>query len=547
MTYYTCVLFSNRLSEICHWKILLLEAGGEETQIADVPAYLTYAQSATSPILWPYWTQPEPRTCGGAPCFWRGGKVLGGTSTINTLQYARGFKQDYDNWHSLGNYGWNWSSVLYYFKKSENNLDPIYAEDIKYHSIGGYQDVQTFPYQDKNIYSVLRAYRELGYNNTDYNGPHSTGIFLLQGTARDGIRQSTNNAFLKTVRRHRKNLHIVTGIRVTKLIIDDSKRVTGVEYVMDSDRAQRGKVFADKEVILSAGALASPQILMLSGIGPQETLNSLGIKVIKNCKVGYNLMNHPISIGVTVNLTRSSTVPRSKEEWLSDIRQYEKTHDGPLSAAGILQLSGYIPSSDATDDYPDLKFEFAFSGAGNDIADLPASYYSRITVLPSYVRPKSRGFFTIKSTDPFDPPLVYPKLLENPADRKPLIEGNLFALKLANTKAFKESGFVLDTTKIEGCESETFGTYQYFNCVLDKYVGAARHIVGTCRMGNSSDPQAVVDPELRVYGVRNLRVVDASIMPVIPSANTNAPTIMIGEKASDLIKTAHKLTIRQLL
>ena len=543
MKSYACVLFSNRLSEICHWKILLLEAGGEETQVADVPAYKTYAQSNASPILWPYWTQPEPRTCGGTPCFWPGGKVLGGTSTINTLHYARGFKQDYDNWHSLGNYGWKWSSVLCYFKKSENNLNPIYAEDKKYHSIGGYLDVQTFPYQDKNIYSVLRAYKELGYNNTDYNGPHPTGVFLVQGTVKDGIRQSTNNAFLKTVRRHRKNLHIVTGIRVTKLIIDDNKRVTGVEYVLDGDRAQKGKVFADKEVILSAGALASPQILMLSGIGPQETLNSLGIKVIKNSRVGYNLMNHPTSTGVTVNLTRSSTEPRSKEQWLSDIRQYEKKHDGPLSATGISQLSGYIPSSDATDDYPDLKFGFSFSDVSTEGADIPASYYSRITIGPYHVRPKSRGFFTINSTDPFDPPLIYPNLLENPQDRKPLIEGNLFALKIANTKAFKESGFVLDTTKMQGCELETFGTYQYFNCVLDKYVGAAHHMVGTCKMGNSSDPQAVVDPELRVYGVRNLRVVDASIMPVIPSANTNAPTIMIGEKASDLIKMAHNVIV----
>jgi choline dehydrogenase-like flavoprotein len=211
-----------------------------------------------------------------------------------------------------------------------------------------------------------------------------------------------------------------------------------------------------------------------------------------------------------------------------------------LSATGISQLSGYIPSSDATDDYPDLKFGFSFSDVSTEGADIPASYYSRITVGPYHVRPKSRGFFTINSTDPFQPPLVYPNLLENPEDKKPLIEGHLFALKLANTTAFKEGGFVLDTTKMQGCELETFGTYQYFDCVLDKYVSAAHHIVGTCKMGNSSDPEAVVDPELRVYGVRNLRVVDASIMPVIPSANTNAPTIMIGEKASDLIKKAHK-------
>ena len=467
MTSYECLLFSNRLSEICHWKILLLEAGGEETQFADVPAYKTYAQSKASPILWPHWTQPEPRTCRGKPCFWPGGKVLGGTSTINTLLYARGFKQDYDNWQSLGNYGWNWSSVLHYFKKSENNLDTKNSIDIKYHSIGGYLNVQTFPYQDKNINSVLNAYKELGYNNTDYNGPHPTGISLVQGTVKDGVRQSTNNAFLKTVCRHRKNLHIVTGIRVTKLIIDDNKRVTGVEYVLDCDHAQKGNVFADKEVILSAGALASPQILMLSGIGPQETLKRLGIKVIKNSRVGYNLMNHPTSVGVTFKLTRSCTMPRNKEEWLSDIRQYETTNDGPLSSPGISQLSGYIPSSYATDDYPDLKFGFSFDDASTECAQFPASYYSKFAVESYLVRLKSRGFFTINSTEPFDPPLVYPNLLENPEDRNSLIEGHLFALKLANTTAFKESGFVLDTTKMQCCELETFGTYQYSNCAFE--------------------------------------------------------------------------------
>jgi choline dehydrogenase-like flavoprotein len=521
-----------------HWRILLLEAGGEETQIDGVPAYKTYSQSDRSPILWPHWTQPEPRTCGGTPCFWPGGKVLGGTSTINTLIYARGFKKDYDNWYSLGNYGWNWEAVLRYFKKSENNLDPVYSQDTRYHSTGGYLGIQTFPYRDRNTYTVLDAYKELGYNNTDYNGPQPTGIFLMQGTVRNGVRQSTNTAFLNPIR-HRKNLHIITGVRVTKLIIDGYRRVKGVEYVPDADRARKGKVFADKEVILSAGALSSPQILMLSGIGPKETLNNLGIKVVKDSKVGYNLMNHPTSVGVTVTLSRSSTVPRSKEEWLEDIKKYVKTRDGPLSATGVSQLSGYIPSSLATEDYPDIKFGFSFSDVNTQGDNIPRSYYTKITVGPYYVRPKSRGFFTINSTNPFDLPLVYPNLLANPQDRKPLIEGHIFALKLARTKAFEKSGFVLDTTRIQGCEGEAFGTREYFSCALDQYVATAHHMAGTCKMGNRTDQDAVVDPELRVYGVKNLRVVDASIIPVIPSANTNAPSIMIGEMASDFIKLGH--------
>lgn len=528
----------NRLSEVPHWRILLLEAGGEETQIDDVPAYKTYSQSERSTILWPRWTQPEPRTCGGTPCFWPGGKVLGGTSTINTLIYARGFQKDYDNWHSLGNYGWNWRSVLSAFKKSENNLDPLYSQDTEYHSTGGYLDVQTFPYHDNNTQAILDAYKELGYNNTDYNGPRPTGIFLMQGTVKNGVRQSTNTAFLQPIRR-RENLHIVTGVRVTKLIIDAYKRVEGVEYVLESDLTRKGKVFADKEVILSAGALSSPQILMLSGIGPKETLSNLGIQVVKDSKVGYNLMNHPTSVGVTVNLTRSSTVPSSKQEWLADIEEYVRARNGPLSATGISQLSGYIPSSLATDDYPDIKFGFSFNDVNTEGNSIPGSYYTQVTVGPYYVRPKSRGFLTINSTDPFDVPLVYPNLLANPEDRAPLIEGHLFAMKLAQTRAFEENGFVLDTTHIQGCEREEFGTYAYFSCALDQFLATAHHMAGTCKMGNRTDPDAVVDPQLRVYGVTNLRVVDASIMPAIPSANTNAPSIMIGEMASNFIKTAH--------
>ncbi|KAJ9585499.1 hypothetical protein L9F63_002700 [Diploptera punctata] len=172
---------ANRLSEIGEWNILLLEAGEDSTEIDDIPAYKTYVRNEKSSIIWPHFTQPESATCGGKSCFWLQGKVLGGTSTVNTMVYARGFKDDYDYWEKLGNQGWNWENVLRYFKKSENNLDPIYASDTEYHSTGGYLGVQTFPYHDENIFTILQAYEELGYNNTDYNGPNPTGIFLIQG------------------------------------------------------------------------------------------------------------------------------------------------------------------------------------------------------------------------------------------------------------------------------------------------------------------------------------------------------------------------------
>ena len=533
----------HRLSEIGHWNILLLEAGQDSTEIDDVPAYKSYLQTDQSTILWPYWTQPEPSTCGGNPCFWPIGKVLGGTSTINTMLYARGFKGDYDHWAKLGNRGWDWKTVLHYFKKSENNLDEIYADDTEYHATGGYLSVQTFPYHDENTYNVIKAYEELGYNNTDYNGPNPTGIFLMQGTVKNGVRQSTNNAFLKPVR-HRKNLHVVTGVRVTKLIFDKHNAAQGVEYVFENDHSQKGQVFAKKEVILSAGALASPHILLLSGIGPRKTLSKLGIKVVKDSKVGYNLQNHATSVGVSLTITNTSTVPTSKEEWLNDIREYVDSQDGPLSATGLSQMSGYFPTSRATRDYPDIKYGFSFSDVDTQGVNVPAAYYSKVGIGPYMIRPKSKGFLTINTTDPFSQPLIYPRLLSHPDDRARLLEGHLMALDIAKTKAFRDAGYVLDTTKYPGCEDEAFGTPGYYECAMVQYVGSAHHYSGTCKMGPRHDRDAVVDPRLRVHGVRKLRVVDVSITPKIPSANTNAPAIMIGEKASDMIKEDHGEFVR---
>ena len=466
------------------------------------------------------------------------GKVLGGTSTINTLLYARGFKQDYDLWEELGNYGWNWENVLSYFKKSEDNLDSLYAQDEEHHSKGGYLGIQTFPYHDQNTYTVVKAYEELGYKNTDYNGAHPTGIFMMQGTIRDGMRESAYNSFLKPIR-YRKNLDIVTGIRITNLIINHYKVVRGIEYVLENDHSNTGKVFANKEVILSAGTFGSPQILMLSGIGPKHTLQKLGIPVVRDAKVGYNLQNHPTSVGVTVKVTNSSTLPRSNQEWLGHIKEYMVNKTGPLSATGISQMSGYNPSSGETEDYPDIKFGFSFSDVNTQNAFLPGSYYDRITIDPYYMRSRSRGVFTINSTDPFSHPLIYPNLVSDPRYRLPLVEGHLLALKIAQTESFKKAGYEIDTNQLEGCEYEIFGTKEYFECVVGRYVGSAHHYTGTCKMGPSYDLDAVVSPRLKVYGVHSLRVIDASIIPEIPSANTNAAAIMIGEKGSDIIKQDH--------
>ncbi|KAJ9585498.1 hypothetical protein L9F63_002699 [Diploptera punctata] len=202
----------------------------------------------------------------------------------------------------------------------------------------------------------------------------------------------------------------------------------------------------------------------------------------------------------------------------------------------VSQMSGYFPSSFATEDYPDIKYLFAFSDIDTQAFEMPFSYYNQIYINPYVMRPLSKGYLTINSTDPFAAPLIYPRLLTNPKDREILLQGHLKAMEIATTETFQDAGYILDETKYEGCEEEEFGSREYFSCVLTKYVDIAHHFSGTCKMGPSNDKEAVVDPRLRVYGVKYLRVVDASIIPQIPSGNTNAPAIMIGEMASDIIK-----------
>lgn len=544
---------ASRLSEISNWTVLLIEAGGDENEISDIPSLSGYLQM--SQMDWMYQTSPpgdSPYCLAmiGDRCNWPRGKVLGGSSVLNAMIYIRGNRRDYDYWEQQGNPGWSYDDVLPYFLKSEDNRNP-YLVKTPYHQEGGYLTVQEAPWRTPLSIAFLQAGRELGYQIRDCNGEIQTGFMLSQGTIRRGSRCSTAKAFLRPVRR-RENLHIAMYSQVTKIKINrKTKEAYGVRMVRNG-RPQT--VRARREVIVSAGAIGGPQLLMLSGVGPKDHLESFGIPVLSDLKVGHNLQDHVGLGGLTFVIDDPISFTKKRYQTLQVAMEYIINEKGPMSSLGGVEGLAFVNTKYAPKSglWPDVQFHFAPSSINSDpeqirkISGMRDSVYNTVykplkdadtwTILPLLLRPRSTGWVRLKSKDPMVYPDINPNYFTHKEDIQTLTEGIRIALNVSATKAFQRFNSRPHELPFPGCRQYAFDTDEFWECSIRHFTFTIYHPTSTCKMGPSTDPDAVVDHRLNVYGIKNLRVIDASIMPNIVSGNTNAPTIMIGEKGADMIK-----------
>lgn len=486
-----CVIAS-RLTENPLTNVLLVEAGPPDRR-REIRIPAAFSKLFKSPLDWNYTTEPQAEL-NGRELYWPRGKVLGGSSSMNAMIYLRGRRSDFDRWRDAGNCGWGFDDVLPYFEAAEKELRIESLKDINPLS-------RTF----------LEAARQSGVDAVDELTPCRAGAGIYRVTQSNGRRWSAADAYLKPALR-RGNLTVWTGIHTTRILVE-SGRASGIEYAQADSRRQ---VQATREVILAAGAIGSPQLLLLSGIGPSADLEEMGIDVVADLPgVGENLQDH-LAVGESYHCREK--VSLSGGESAAGILNYVIRRRGPL-ASNVAEAGAFVKTSSAGSDC-DIQFLFApvfyvDHGFGN-----PEGH--GFSIGPTLLSPKSRGRIRLRSADPMEAPAIDPCYLSDPADLAPLIAGVKLGRKIASARAFD---------RFRGAPVFEQGDPERH---IRTRAETLYHPVGTCKMG--VDEMSVVNPRLQVQGVAGLRVADASIMPVIVGANTQAATMMIGERAARMIR-----------
>lgn len=515
-------VLANRLSENGRYSVCVLEAGpgGESVTIRTPGAFA--AHMFLKKYNWAFNAKPDQRLRGGQPVFTPRGKGLGGSSSINGMLYVRGQREDYDEWEALGNEGWGYQDLLPYFKKSEHHEK---LADDPYHGKGGNLHIsapETAEYPMSETF--VKAARQAGFPySNDFNGADQEGVGYYHLNIKNGRRFGAADAYLKPAM-NRTNLTVLTGAQVKKVVLEGSRAVAVTLRHDDRDLELK----ASREIILSGGAINSPQLLQLSGIGGREALEKVRVRCLHELPgVGRNLQEH-VDACVLVSSKKNNGFTASLACMLKmfpDTIRYIVRKEGKL-AKSITEAGGFIRSSDSVD-RPDVQLHMLpllFDDSGRDLKLMSNPGYS---VHVCVLRPKSTGTVTITSADPFLAPEIDYNFLADPDDCKVMVDGIRQVRRILAASAF---------TDYQGEEIHPGADCQSDEQIIEKVkekVGLVYHPVGTCKMG--TDEMAVVDPELRVRGLEGLRVVDASIMPRLISGNTNAPTIAIAEKAADII------------
>ncbi len=509
-----CVL-ANRLSARSADRVLLIEAGGADSNpFIHMPAGIARLVG-NERINWDYYTEPEPELL-GRRLYWPRGRVVGGSSSINAMCYTRGNRLDYDEWAALGADGWDYASVLRYFCKAEDQARGA----SEYHGVGGPLSVEDLRFRNPLSAVFVEAAVECGLRrNSDFNGPAQDGTGFYQVTQRRGRRCSAAVAYLRPAAR-RTNLEILTRC-LSHRVLFQGRRAVGVEYQW---RGKLHRARAEREVILSAGTIASPQLLMLSGIGRPDELNAVGIPTVaESPQVGRNLQDH-LDFCTLSKCTQKVSYDFNFYQELIVAGRYLLTRSGP-GVSNIAEAGGFVRSSLAPDRRPDIQFHFVPAQLDDHGRNRLSGH--GYTVHACALRPLSRGHLSLRSGRPEDAPRIFASYLNEPKDLEVLLEGIRWSREILHAAAF---------APFRGAEiypGDAVTTRHGLEEIARRKAETIYHPVGSCRMG--ADSSSVVDCQLRVRGVEGLRVADASVMPRLIGGNTNAPTVMIAEKLADML------------